>query len=144
MLGFLAYSLLALRSQDLHAEDDATMATDDVMEVNERLARLEKTVAEGFEGHVSRFVGLENRMGRLEDRMAALDSKLDIFSETIRGDLKTVLEAVTAGTEEMRRTTEAIRKEHAADRGLTRSILNDHAVRIRELERKNPEPLEPR
>jgi len=127
------------------------MPNDDVMAVNERLARLEKTVAEGFfeqrqsfESHDGRFVSLEARMARLEDRIVAIDSKLDIFSEAIRGDLKTVLEAVTAGTDEMRRTTEAIRNEHAADRRLTRSILNDHAVRIRELERRNPEPLEPR
>jgi len=64
--------------------------------------------------------------------------------DQLRGDIKILLQAVTIYTDEMRRMFAAIRKEHAADRRLTRSILNDHAVRIRELERKNPEPLEPR
>jgi hypothetical protein len=83
-------------------------------------------------------------MDRFDDRMSALDAKFDVITESLRGDMKTLLEAITANTEEMRRMFDVVRKEHAADRRLTRSILNDHAVRIRELERRNPEPLEPR
>ena len=60
-------------------------------------------------------------MDRLEDRMLALENKLDVVADSIRADLKTVLEAVTAGTEEMRRITDAIRKEHQADRRLMMS-----------------------
>ena len=107
------------------------MATDDVMQVDERLSRLETTVANGFFENGRRIGRVEARMDRLDDRMSALASKIDIFADGIRGDLKTVLEAVTAGTEEMRRTTEAIRKEHEADRRLTRSILDDHSHRLR-------------
>ena len=128
------------------------MATDDVMAVDQRLAQLEKTVAQGFfdqgrrigglegrmdglDGRVNsvagRMDGLAGRMDRLEDRMSGLETKLDVFAETIRGDIKTILEVVTAGTNEMRRTTEAIRKEHAADRRLMMSILNDHSNRLR-------------
>ena len=120
------------------------MATDDVMAVDKRLAQLEQTVAKGFFDQSGRMNTFASRMDRLEDRIGAVESKLDIVAESIRGDLKTVLDAVTANTDEMRRTFDAIRKEHEADRRLTRSILNDHAVRIRDLERSNPEPLEPR
>jgi hypothetical protein len=150
-VGKSPYFQLARASQDRRAKDDATMPKDDVMALEDRLAKLEQTMAEGFfeqrqrsDSHGKQIVGLADRMIRLEDRMFALDSKLDIFSETIRGDLRTVLDAVTASTEEMRRTTQAIRAEHAADRELTRAILNDHAIRIRTLESTNPEPMEPR
>ena len=114
------------------------MATDDVMQVDERLTRLETTVANGFFEIGQRFGRVDARIDRLEDRMGALESKIDVFADGIRADLKTVLEAVTAGTEEMRRTTEAIRKEHEADRHLTRSILDDHSHRLRDLEGRNP------
>ena len=91
------------------------MANDEMNAVEQRLAQLEKTVAKEFSAQGGRMDTFSGRMDRLEDRVAALDSKLDIFAESIRDDIKTVLEAVTAGAEEMRR----------------------------KLERK-PEPLEPR
>ena len=100
------------------------MANEDVMAVDERLSRLETTVATGFHEQ-------GQRIERIEDRMFGLENKVNVVAESIRADLKTVLEAVTAGTEEMRRTTEAIRKEHEADRRLTRSILEDHSKRLR-------------
>ena len=160
------------------------MANDDVMAVDERLSRLETTVATGFheqgqrlsrlettvatgfreqgarlahlegrmgslEGRMDSLEGrmgsledrmgsLQDRMGSLEDRMFALENKLDVVADSIRADLKTVLEAVTAGTEEMRRTTDAIRKEHHADRRLMMSILDDHSHRLRTLEGRGP------
>jgi len=110
------------------------MPKDDVMAVNERLTRLEKTVAEGFLDVRTFFEGHDARFVRLKDRMVALDSKLDVFSETIRDDIKNVLDAISAGTDEMRRTTQAIRKEHEADRRLMKAILTDHATRIRTVE----------
>lgn len=103
------------------------MTNEDVMAVDERLARLEKTVATEFFKH-------GGRLDRLEDRMIALDTKFDIAVESIRGDVKTILEVMTGFAAEMRRTTESIRKEHGADRRLTRSILFDHVTRIRTLE----------
>jgi len=136
------------------------MPMDDVMAVDQRLARLEATVAQGFfeqgrrmgglEGRIDGLAGrigrledrmdrLEERMDRLEDRMSGLERKFDVFTETIRGDIKIILEVVTAGTNEMRRNTEAIRNEHAADRRLIFSILNDHSARLRSLEHP-PEP----
>lgn len=122
------------------------MANEDVMAVDERVANLEKTVAKGFldvKEHLDAHTG---RFDRLEDRMAALDSKFDVVSESIRGDIKTVLEAVTSLGAEMRRTTRSIRKEHEADRRITKSVLLDHLSRIRSLEgrsatrRKRREP----
>jgi len=117
------------------------MANDDVMAVDKRVARLESTMARGFFDHgraiarlADRVGGVEGRMGRLEDRMAALDSKFDVVAESLRGDIKAVLEAVTALAAEMRRTTTSIRKEHEADRRITKSVLLDHLARIRTLE----------
>jgi hypothetical protein len=132
------------------------MANDDVMAVDERLSRLETTVATGFHeqgqrlsrlettvatgfrDQGARLTHVEGRMDSLEGRMFALENKLDVVADSIRADLKTVLEAVTAGTEEMRRTTDAIRKEHQADRRLMTSILDDHSHRLRTLEGRGP------
>ncbi len=114
------------------------MANDDVMAVDERLSRLETTVANGFFEQGQRVDRVEGRMDRLEDRLGALESKLDVVAESIRADIKTVLEAVTAGTDEMRRTTDAIRKEHEADRRLTRLVLDDHGHRLRTVEGRRP------
>jgi hypothetical protein len=113
------------------------MANEDVMAVDERLLRLETTVATGFHQH-------GQRIDRVEDRMFALENKLDVVADAIRADLKTVLEAVTAGTAEMRRTTDAIRKEHQADRRLIMSILDDHRHRLCTLEGRGPRDALPR
>ena len=110
------------------------MTDQDVMAVDERLARLEKTVAEGFFEQGGRLAKFDARFNRLEDRMTALDSKFDIAVESIRGDVKTILEVMTGFAAEMRRTTESMRKDHEADRRLTRSVLQDHVKRIRILE----------
>jgi uncharacterized coiled-coil protein SlyX len=129
------------------------MANEDVMAVDERVANLEKTVAKGLldvkehlAAHTGRLDEHTGRFDRLEDRMAALDAKFDVVSESIRGDIKTVLEAITSLGAEMRRTTRSIRKEHEADRRITKSVLLDHLSRIRSLEgrgatrRKRREP----
>lgn len=107
------------------------MPNEDVMKVDERLSQLETTVAKGFHEQ-------GRRMDRVDDRMSALENKLDVVAESLRGDIRTVLDAVVASTDEMRRTTDAIRKEHEADRRLTRAILQDHSIRIRALEDKQP------
>ena len=107
------------------------MPNDDVMAVDERLSKLEKTVAEGFYATGQRFTRLDGRINGLEDRMSALENKLDVVAESLRGDIRTVLDAVVANTDEMRRTTDAIRKEHEADRRLARAILQDHSIRMR-------------
>ena len=120
------------------------MANEDVMAVDERLSKLEKTVAEGFFESGQRFTRLDGRISRLEDRMSALENKVDVVGESLGADIRTVLDAVVAGTDEMRRTTDAIRQEHAADRRLTKAILNDHSIRIRALEDTDRERLEPR
>lgn len=82
---------------------------DTVEKVAERLASLEKTTAEGFFKNSEPFKAMDLRL-------TALDNKIDVSVESLRSDIKTVLEAVGALAEEMRRTTTAIRKEHAADR----------------------------
>jgi predicted nucleic acid-binding Zn-ribbon protein len=112
------------------------MAEDEVMKVDTRLARLEETVANGFFADHRHFDRLDGRMSRLEDRMSAIESKLDVVSEAIRADIKTILDVVTAGTEEMRRTTSSMQKEHQAERRLMKAILNDHAVRLSDVEQR--------
>ena len=100
---------------------------DDVMALDERLARLEVTVAAGF-------AELGGRMGRLEDRTDALNAKLDVSVETLDAKLQLVLERLDAHNREMRVWTEAIVNEHRADRRLMYSMLGDHRVRIEALE----------
>ncbi|MCC7244001.1 MAG: hypothetical protein IT180_18920, partial [Acidobacteria bacterium] len=100
-------------------EDDGRMA-DDVMAVDERLARLEVTVAKGFaemgarlgglderlgglggrmaglDGRMvrleGRMAGLDGRMVRLEDRMDAFNAKLDVSVEALGDKMQLVLE----------------------------------------------------
>jgi len=118
----------ALRVSVDAQEDDGRMA-DDVMALDERLARLEMTVAAGF-------AELGGRMDRLEDRTDALNAKLDVSVETLDAKLQLVLERLDAHTREMRVWTEAIVKEHRADRRLMYAMLGDHRVRIQALEQE--------
>jgi hypothetical protein len=129
----LTYFDAASPSQDHTAEDDATM--DDVVEkVAERLAQLEKTVAEGFHGNTQRFQGMDARFESVDARFTALENKLDVSVESLRGDIKTVIEMVTALADEWRRTADSIRKEGAADREVLKAALLDHGRRIARLE----------
>lgn len=114
---------------------------DDIMAVDERLARLEVTVAKGFAelggrmgGLEGRMGGLEGRMSRLEDRLDALNSKLDVVSESLGDKMQLVIERLDAHISEMRLTTQAIVAEHRADRRLMYAMLQDHGIRIRALE----------
>lgn len=118
---------------------------DTVEKVAERLAQLEKTVAEGFHENTRQFKQVEARIGRLEARfdarfggvdarLDALDNKIDVSVESLRGDVKTVVEILTAHIDEMRRTTAAMRKEHAADREILKLALLNHEGRIQSLE----------
>ncbi|MDP2322033.1 MAG: hypothetical protein Q8O42_22175 [Acidobacteriota bacterium] len=111
------------------------------MTLDKQLAALEVTVAKGFQEQRQRLDKMDGRLeehtrrfDRLEDRISALDSKLDVVAESIRGDVTTIRELVAGFMGEMRRTTDSIRKEHAADRRLTRLALADQAVRIRKIE----------
>lgn len=122
------------------------MANDHVMTLDKQLAALEVTVAKGFQEQRQRLDKMDERLDehtrrfdRLDDRMSALDAKLDVVAESIRGEVTTIRELVTGFMAEMRRTTDAIRKEHEADRRLTRLALADHAVRIRRCEGGGPE-----
>lgn len=100
---------------------------DTVEKVAERLARLEKTVAEGFHGNTTEHRGLFAQL-------AALDNKIDVSVESLRGDIKTVIEVLTAVTDEWRRTADSIRKEGAADREILKLALLNHERRIQSLE----------
>lgn len=96
-------------------------------DVSERLTRLEVTVAEGFHDARSRFHDAE-----LRDM--ALSRKIDVNTESLRSDLRTVLAAVASLGDEMRRTTDAIRQEHAADRTVLTLAIEEHARRLHDLE----------
>jgi archaellum component FlaC len=124
------------------------MANDHVMTLDKQLAALEITVAKGFQEQRQRLDKIDGRLDhidgrlnehtgrfdRLDDRISALDSKLDVVAESIRGEVTTIRELVTGFMGEMRRTTDSIRQEHAADRRLTRLALADQVVRIRKFE----------
>ena len=118
----LTYFGMASDSLETPVGDDARMA-DTVEQVAARLAQLEMTMAKGFHD--------------IELRFSAMDRKIDINVEALRGDIQTVAETVTALTSEMRRTTDAMRKEHAADREVLRQALLNHAERLHSMENAN-------
>lgn len=105
------------------------MADETLDKVSERLVRLEVTVAQGFHDAKARFHGAE-----LRDM--ALSRKVDVNTESLRSDLRTVLDAVASLGDEVRRTTDAIRQEHAADRAVHALALEQHATRLHDLESK--------
>lgn len=128
---------------------------DEVMLLDERISRLEKTVAQGFfeqtvhAGIVDgRINGLESRVGRLEERMdrleermdrleeqvSLLNRKIDVMTEALEGKIQSVLEHLAASMTEMRRMNMTLRKEHWADRRIIYAVLKDHGIRIRSLE----------
>ena len=107
---------------------------DTVEKVAERLAQLEKTVAEGFFASSEQFKRIDARFNAMELRLDALDHKIDISVESLRSDIKTVLDAVGALADEMRRTTAAVRKEHTADREILKLALQDRSIRLQDLE----------
>jgi DNA-binding ferritin-like protein len=87
---------------------------DTVDKVAERLAHLEVTVAQGFHDAELRDINLSR--------------KVDVVSESLRSDIRTVAEAVTTLGNEMRRTTDAIRQEHAADRAVLTTAIGSRAA----------------
>ena len=98
------------------------MADETLDNVAERLVLLEVTVAQGFHDEELRELSL-NRM-------------IDVTAEALRSDIRNVLDAVTSLGVEMRRTTDMIRKEHAADRAVHTLALEQHARRLHDLEGK--------
>lgn len=128
---------------------------DDIMLLDERISRLEQTVAQGFfeltahgrsvDGHINALEGrvtrleermdrLEERMDRLEEQVSLLNRKMDVIAETIEGKIQSVLEHLAASMAEMRRMDVAMRKEHWADRRVIHAILKDHGIRVRSLD----------
>jgi len=90
--------------------------------VEERLTRLELTVAQGFHD--------------AEERDLALARKVDIQTEAIRADLRAAVDAMSAFAGESRRTADSLRKEHAADRRVLTVTLQQHARRLHDIEQK--------
>lgn len=56
------------------------------------------------------------RLARLEEKIDALDRGREEDVESLRADIHAAVEAVVALADEMRRATNWIRTEHAADR----------------------------
>lgn len=93
------------------------------VDVNSKaLAALEVTVAQGF---------LDSEL-----RDLALSQKIDVTTESLRDEIRTVASTVVSLSDEMHRTTDAIRKEHASDRALLTRILEQHARRLHDLEER--------
>ncbi len=91
--------------------------------VSKRLTELEVTVAKGFH--------------EAELRDIALSRKVDVTTESLRGEIRTVLDAVGSLADEMRRTTDSIRAEHAADRTILTLAIEQHATRLFAPEQKD-------
>ena len=71
--------------------------------LEERLTRLEVTVAEGFHD-------TKSQLNQAELRDMALSQKIDVNTESLRGDLQTVLSAVDSLADEFRRTLNTCEK----------------------------------
>lgn len=117
------------------------MTESEAVKLDERIGRLEQTVALGFfeqgreiSGLKGQIDGLEGRMDRLEVRMTALEEKFDILADTVLDATKTILERIDGMSQQMERSTKAIRRRHGADRRLTRLVLADHNIRLKQLE----------
>lgn len=117
------------------------MTESEAVKLDERIGKLEETVAKGFfeQGRrlkklEDRMGGLEGRVGGLEKRMDALSEKFDVLADTVLDATKTVLERIAGLSQQMERSTKAIRKRHSADRRLTRLTLADHNRRLQVLE----------
>ena len=135
------------------------MPTERTMGVDERLERLESAVArieaavtrgfgeltsrmDGFDARMdrvqcrrlSRMDGFDARMDRFDQRLDAMNNKIDVTAESLRGDMKRVLEVVGGVTEHLDRTIDNIRKEHDAERRLMYATLKDHRSRLARLE----------
>jgi len=111
---------------------------DDVMALDERLARLEVTVANGFSEQSGRITSLEQKVDTLEQKFDALNSKLDVVSESLEDKIQLVLERLDSRTKEMLAATESMRREWRGDRRLMYAMLKDHRVRIDALEKPTP------
>ena len=72
------------RAIDANAQEDDGRMANDYMALDERIGRLEETVAKEFFGVNGRLGGLENRMGRLEDRMGGLEDRMDALNSKNR------------------------------------------------------------
>ena len=111
-----------------------TMA-ETVDRVAQRLASLEVTVAKGFHETSQQLDGVNSNFKSVDQRFQDVDQhfkevhrrlheaelrdidlsrKIDVTTETLRSDIRNVMDAVTTLGEEMRRTTDSIRKEHVA------------------------------
>ena len=104
--------------------------SDTLDKVADRLARLDMTVAEGFHDTKVRFHDMEQGV-------LALSRKIDVQTEAIREDLQSAAGALNTFAEEARRTTDALRKEHAADRAVMTAALQQHARQLHDLENES-------
>ena len=95
-----------------------------------------KSVHSEFKSVHSEFKSVDQRFHEAELRDIALSRKIDVATETLRGDLRNVMDAVASLGEEMRRTTDSIRKEHAADRAVLTTAIESQARRLHTLEQK--------
>ncbi len=106
---------------------------DDIMAVDERVARLEVTVTTGFSALSGRMAVLEHKVDGLNARVDALNGKLDVVSESLEDKMQLVLERLDVWTQESRAASAAMQKRRA-DRRLMFATLTDHRVRIEALE----------
>jgi uncharacterized coiled-coil protein SlyX len=100
---------------------------DDIMAVDERVARLEVTVAQGFSEQ-------NRRIATVEEKIDALNAKLDVVSESLEDKIDLVLDRVEGLAKESQAATKAMQREWRADRRLMFATLTDHGVRIEALE----------
>lgn len=128
---------------------------DAIMALDERLARLEMTVASGFSEQGTRITRLEEKVDRLgekvdgleqkvdrlgakvnglDEKLEGLNSKLDVSMESLEAKMQLVAERVEVRMNEIATLVETMGREWRADRRLVYAMLKEHRVRIESLE----------
>jgi hypothetical protein len=87
-----------------------------------------------LDGFDRRLDGFDAQMDRFDVRLESMNTKIDVTAESLRGDMKRVVEVVGGLAEHLDRTIENVRKEHEADRRLMYATLKDHRSRLASLE----------
>ena len=152
MLGFLAYSLLARRSQDRHAEDDVTMAIngDDVIARLERVENKVDALDKKVDTLDKKVDTVDKKVDTLDRKVDAVDGKVDavdkrvdelanatkIQFERVREDLKKLGEGYEQGLKQIARQIKSLGKEWSDKWTPHDMAIKDHGKRISALEQR--------
>jgi hypothetical protein len=122
---------------------------DEIMAVNERLARLEVTVATGFSELCAEIGGVESRLrgeiGNLEERLrgeivtatGTVESRLRVLIDASRDEQRLAAEGFGATLERIEARLSQMHQEYTETRDDHASAIQHHERRIIALERRH-------